>query len=122
MIKEMNEEFVVKPDLVFILDIDAKTGLERIQDRIKKDELFEREDYLVNVRKIFKTFDVLDILSGQLYTWDIEVIAGNDTYGFNSAMGYAKIYEEIKMKESSLSMPERLQIELLKNEFKKEEE
>ena len=56
MIKKANEEFVVKPDLVFILDIDAKRGLERIQDRKKKDKLFEREDYLVKVRKIFRSF------------------------------------------------------------------
>lgn len=56
MIRKANEEFVVKPDLVFILDIDAKRGLERIQDRKNKDKLFEREDYLVKVRKIFRNF------------------------------------------------------------------
>ena len=57
MIKKANEEFIVKPDLVFILDIDAKRGLERIQDRKKKDKLFEREDYLVKVRRIFRSFE-----------------------------------------------------------------
>jgi dTMP kinase len=57
MIRKTNEEFVVKPDLVFILDIDARRGLERIKDRKKKDRLFEREDYLVEVRKIFKSFE-----------------------------------------------------------------
>jgi len=56
MIKKANEEFIVKPDLVFILDIDARRGLKRIKDRKKKDRLFEREDYLVEVRKIFKGF------------------------------------------------------------------
>ncbi|UCC41865.1 MAG: dTMP kinase [Candidatus Aminicenantes bacterium] len=56
MIRKANEEFVVKPDLVFVLDIDAKRGLERIQDRKNKDKLFEREDYLVKVRKIFRNF------------------------------------------------------------------
>lgn len=55
-IQRNNEKFVVKPDLVFILDIDAKKGLKRIEDRKRKDKLFEREEYLVNVRKIFKGF------------------------------------------------------------------
>lgn len=62
MIKKANEEFIVKPDLVFILDIDAKRGLERIQDRKKKDKLFEREDYLVKVRKIFRSFEDENII------------------------------------------------------------
>ena len=62
MIKKANEEFVVKPDLVFILDIDAKRGLERIEDRKKKDELFEREDYLVKVRQIFRSFEGENII------------------------------------------------------------
>jgi dTMP kinase len=62
MIKKTNEEFVVKPDLVFILDIDAKSGLERIKDRKKKDRLFEREDYLVEVRKIFRSFEGENII------------------------------------------------------------
>ena len=52
-IREMNEKFVVKPDLVFILDVEADCGLERIKDRKQKDLLFERESYLVRVRAIF---------------------------------------------------------------------
>ena len=62
MIKKANEEFIVKPDLVFILDIDAKKGLERIQNRKKKDKLFEREDYLVKVREIFSSFEGENII------------------------------------------------------------
>jgi dTMP kinase len=54
-IRTMNEDFVVKPDLVFILDIEPQKGLERIEDRAKKDKLFEQKDYLVKVRKIFKS-------------------------------------------------------------------
>ncbi len=54
-IRLRNEEFVVKPDLVFIMDVDAGQGLERIADRGKKDMLFEREDYLVKVRQLFKS-------------------------------------------------------------------
>jgi len=55
MIKRMNEEFAPKADLVFVLDIDARTGLERIEDR-KKEKLFEQEDYLIRVRELFKRF------------------------------------------------------------------
>ncbi len=56
LIRRMNEEFVVEPDLVFIFDIDPQKGLERIKNRKKKDRLFEREDYLVKVREIFRSF------------------------------------------------------------------
>lgn len=56
LIARMNEEFVVEPDLVFIFDIDPQKGLERIENRKKKDRLFEREDYLVKVREIFRSF------------------------------------------------------------------
>lgn len=55
-IKSINEQFAPKADLVFILDIDPKIGLERIKDRKQKERLFEREDYLIKVRKIFKSF------------------------------------------------------------------
>ena len=55
-IKSMNEEFAVEPDLVFILDIDPREGLDRIKNRRKKDRLFERADYLARVRLIFRGF------------------------------------------------------------------
>ena len=55
-IKRMNEEFAVEPDLVFILDIDPREGLDRIKNRRKKDRLFERADYLARVRQIFRGF------------------------------------------------------------------
>lgn len=53
-IQETNEEFAAIPDLVFILDVAAGTGLKRIEDRKRKDELFEQEDRLSRVREIFK--------------------------------------------------------------------
>jgi dTMP kinase len=57
MIQKMNEEFAVKPDLVFILDVAPKVGLERIEkNRKEKDLLFEQEDYLGRVREIFRSF------------------------------------------------------------------
>jgi dTMP kinase len=55
-IRKLNEKFAVKPDLVFILDIDPAEGLERIRTRKKKDILFERKDYLARVRRIFWSF------------------------------------------------------------------
>jgi dTMP kinase len=55
-IRRMNEAFAVKPDLVFVLDVDAKAGLARIRERKTRDELFERKDYLARVREIFLSF------------------------------------------------------------------
>jgi len=55
-IKRLNEAFAPKPDLVFILDLGAGEGLARISGRRKKDVLFERESYLVKVRRIFRSF------------------------------------------------------------------
>jgi len=57
MIQKNNEEFAVRPDLVFILDIDPEKGLKRIEKNgRKKDRLFEQKEYLAEVRKIFKRF------------------------------------------------------------------
>jgi len=55
LIRRMNKAFAVRPDLVFIMDIVPKTGLERISGRRAKDALFEREDYLVEVRRLFRS-------------------------------------------------------------------
>ena len=55
-IRRMNERFAIRPDLVFIVDIEAGRGLARIGGRGRRDELFEREDYLARVREIFKGF------------------------------------------------------------------
>ena len=53
-IRRMNEAFALAPDLVLVLDVDARAGLARIRGRRRRDELFEREDYLVRVREIFR--------------------------------------------------------------------
>ena len=55
-IRRINEAFAVRPDLVVILDVDAAAGLGRIAGRKTRDELFEREDYLVRVARIFRGF------------------------------------------------------------------
>jgi dTMP kinase len=54
-IRELHKPFVIEPDLVFILDLVARKGLARIKNRPDKDRLFEREEYLVKVRKIFRS-------------------------------------------------------------------
>jgi dTMP kinase len=54
LIRRMNERFAAKPDLVFVLDIQAGKGLGRIHHRRRKDLLFERERYLAKVGKIFR--------------------------------------------------------------------
>ncbi len=55
-IRRMNEAFALAPDLVIVLDVDARAGLARIRGRKSRDELFEREDYLVRVREIFRPY------------------------------------------------------------------
>jgi dTMP kinase len=55
-IRRMNEKFAVKPDLIFILDINAAAGLKRIHHRKTKDLLFEKERYLARVGRIFQGF------------------------------------------------------------------
>lgn len=55
-ISRLNEGFAVRPDLVFILDINPRSGLGRIQSRKRKDLLFEKELYLFRVRRIFRGF------------------------------------------------------------------
>ncbi len=55
-IRRVNEGFAVKPDLVFILDIEPGRGMGRIRGRKKKDLLFENERYLARVRRIFGGF------------------------------------------------------------------
>lgn len=52
-IRRLNEQIAVEPDLVFVLDVDAEQGLGRISERKNRDLLFERQDYLVEVRKNF---------------------------------------------------------------------
>jgi dTMP kinase len=55
-IRRMNEAFAPKPDLVLILDIEAGRGLSRIGNRKRKEELFERADYLAKVGELFNGF------------------------------------------------------------------
>lgn len=55
-IRRVNEKFAPKPDLVIVLDMDATGGLARIAGRKSRDLLFEREDYLRRVRRLFNGF------------------------------------------------------------------
>jgi dTMP kinase len=55
-IRRLNEAFAVRPDLVVFLDVAAAAGLGRIAGRKTRDALFERQDYLVRVARIFAGF------------------------------------------------------------------
>ena len=56
-IRAMNEAFALKPDLVFYLEIKPALGLKRIEaNRQGKRESFEKEPYLIKVKKIFDSF------------------------------------------------------------------
>ncbi len=57
-IVQKNEEIAPIPDLVIILDVAAKVGLNRIlYSRKEEHNHFEREDYLNSVRKVFRNLD-----------------------------------------------------------------
>lgn len=56
-IRRLNESFAVEPDLVIVLDVEAVAGLARIAGRKTRDELFEREDYLERVARLFRGFE-----------------------------------------------------------------
>lgn len=52
-IKKMNEKIAPKPDLVLILDVNPRVGIERIKRRGDKPNKFEDLEYLEKVRDIF---------------------------------------------------------------------
>lgn len=52
-IKRRNEEIAPKPDLVILLDVDPKKGVERIKNRGDHPNKFEDLEYLQKVRDIF---------------------------------------------------------------------
>ncbi len=55
-IRAANEAFAIRPDLVFILDLDPRKGLGRIAGRSTREAHFEQEERLVKVREIFRGF------------------------------------------------------------------
>jgi dTMP kinase len=57
---EINRAFAPIPDLVFLLDLDPKTGLERISKRGAGQDLFETLEELTKARKIFKWLSETD--------------------------------------------------------------
>lgn len=48
-----NEEFAPEPDLLFVLDVDVKTGLTRIRTRGDRANHFEKTETLTKARQIF---------------------------------------------------------------------
>ena len=65
-IREENEKFAPRPDLVIILDLPPDTGLERITNYRKEDlNYFETLDYQGKVRELFlgmRNYDNVRIL------------------------------------------------------------
>jgi len=54
-VREANEAFAPKADLWLILDVDAETGLSRIDKRGEGTTSFERAEYLEKVRTVFES-------------------------------------------------------------------
>lgn len=52
-IKEINEKFAPKPDLIIVLDIDPRNGMVRVNERKNTVEHFENVTYLEKVREQF---------------------------------------------------------------------
>jgi dTMP kinase len=69
-IREKNEKFAPRPELVIILDAPPKTGLERITQGRKEDlNYFETLEYQIKVREIFlsmKNQDNVRVVDGSL--------------------------------------------------------
>jgi dTMP kinase len=67
-IREENEKFAPRPDLVIILDVPPKVGLERITEKRKENlNYFETLDYQEEVRALFlsmESYDNVRILDG----------------------------------------------------------
>jgi dTMP kinase len=54
-IRKRNEEFAPEPDLLVILDLEPKLGLDRVRKRGDKANLFEQTDALTKARAIFNS-------------------------------------------------------------------
>ena len=79
-IKEDNESFAPIPEIVFLLKIPARLGLRRIQKSRNEDpNLFEQEEYLTEVEKIFESLkeNYIVPLDGAETINDIHVIVMN---------------------------------------------
>jgi dTMP kinase len=51
-----NREFAPEPDLVFIIDVDVETGMERIsRNRTSTAKLFETREFLIRVRANYRS-------------------------------------------------------------------
>lgn len=62
-IKAENEAFCPSPDLVFLIDVPIKTGIDRIENhRQEVPNLFEKAHYLEKVARIFATMDAEGIV------------------------------------------------------------
>ncbi len=59
---KINREFAPEPDIIFIIDVNVKTALERIKkNRRSKAKLFEKKDFLEKVRKNYLNLNINNI-------------------------------------------------------------
>jgi len=75
-IREMNEKFAPKPDIIFILDINPEESLQRIKR--EREILFEEENFLREVRKNFLEINI------------------NKTYVIDARLGVKEIADKIE--------------------------
>ena len=61
-LKRRNEAFAPPPDLVFILLIEPREGLQRIKNRQRAELLFEEENYLRKVNRLYASFKGKNII------------------------------------------------------------
>jgi dTMP kinase len=60
-IRQMNEAFAPRPDLVLILSVSPKQAMTRLLHERGAGDLFEREEYLTQVAQLFCSFQGKDI-------------------------------------------------------------
>lgn len=66
-IRQLNEEFALPPDLVFVIDVPEEVALDRIKKRDGKTNTFEITETLQKCRKVYRSLQLpgLHILDGQ---------------------------------------------------------
>ena len=66
-IKMDNEQFSPIPEIVFLLEVPPRVGIRRIQNsRNETPNLFEQEEYLTAVAKVFNSLSTITILLGSM--------------------------------------------------------
>ena len=84
-IEKRNLEFAPQPDLLLLIELPPRLGLQRIRkNRTKEADFFEREEYLLKVYEIFKNLNkpFLRRLPGEKTIQELSNRAWNITMGY----------------------------------------